>query len=314
MAAPVKITEAHWTLILSRIRASQCVPFLGAGVNAGSNGLAGLPSGARVALSLIEDLTGKHVEDLKDLVTVTTDDSLAEFRDLARVGFENLARVSLHHQQALDQMHLMGRLREVIADEQHEPPRLLEVLAGLPLRLVVTSNYDRLMERALEAAGTEFVAVHQPTAGYDDRRQKELQAALAEWRPKLMLYKIHGTFLDADADGEAAMRCRPIITEDDYIEFLTVAAIEGRGVPNLIGMEFVTSTLLFLGYSLEDWDFRTIFKGLIEKLPPHQQRKSFALQKDPDAFWTDLWHKKGVVIYNVDVNEFANELAERLDG
>ena len=59
MAAPTKISEPHWTLILERLEKRACVPFLGAGVNATVEGTyEGLPSGSGLALRLVEDLTG----------------------------------------------------------------------------------------------------------------------------------------------------------------------------------------------------------------------------------------------------------------
>ena len=79
---------------------------------------------------------------------------------------------------------------------------------------------------------------------------------------KLIVYKIHGSFAEP---GKANEEPPPlIITEDDYIEFLTILGRgkgeEGEsgkiGVPQRIITELATSSLLFLGYSLEDWDFR----------------------------------------------------------
>ena len=313
MAPRTKISEPHWTLILERLGQRRCVPFLGAGVNAACAGYEGLPSGADVALRLLEDLTGRKARTLAELVKVEPDASLAEYSDLVRLGLQDLARVSLHVQHSLDQTYLMDRLRQVIADDAREPAVLLGVLARLDLRLIVTSNYDRLMERALAGAGARFLAVHQPSGGFGGDLQVRTQAELERWGERLILYKIHGTFLDADVNDSAydPMTWRPIISEDDYIEFLTVASIEDRGVPRLISSEMVASTLLFLGYSLEDWTFRTIFKGLIESLSRHHQRRSFALQKDPPDFWVRFWQHKGVEIYNVDLHEFAHELAER---
>jgi hypothetical protein len=50
---------------------------------------------------------------------------------------------------------------------------------------------------------------------------------------------------------------------------------------------------------------------LIETLSQHGQLKSFAIQKDPSDFWVKFWEDKGVVIYNVDLYEFAAELEKR---
>ena len=90
-----------------------------------------------------------------------------------------------------------------------------------------------------------------------------------------------------------------------------MAAIEDRGVPRLISGELADGTLLFLGYSLEDWTFRTIFKGLIESLPKTKQRRSFAIQLHPPDFWVRFWQSKGVEIYDMDLHDFADELARR---
>jgi hypothetical protein len=121
----------------------------------------------------------------------------------------------------------------------------------------------------------------------------------------VVVYKIHGTL----GDGSTEV----IVSEEDYIEFLTVVGGDGKaGVPRLISNLMVDSSLLFLGYSLEDWDFRTLYKGLVEPLPFRQQRLSFALQKDPSPFWEAYWASKQVKIYNVDLYEFADELRGRM--
>src|SRR5262249_31471720 len=140
-----------------------------------------------------------------------------------------------------------------------------------------------------------------------------LQNELANY-DGVIIYKIHGTFLDEDPGAKRQDKdplSRVVITEEDYIEFLTLVGQSAGGIPPLIKSKMTYSTLLFLGYSLEDWDFRTIFKGLIEPLEPHIQRKSFAIQKDPSDFWVDFWDRKGVVIYNIDLYEFAEELEQR---
>ena len=102
-----------------------------------------------------------------------------------------------------------------------------------------------------------------------------------------------------------------VLTEEDYIKFLTVAPIENIGVPNVIAGKLGVSTLLFLGYGLEDWDFRVIFHALIRKLPVSDLRKSFAIQKKPSEFWTKYWGNQGVDIYDYDLYQFANDLAKQ---
>jgi SIR2-like domain len=193
---------------------------------------------------------------------------------------------------------------------------LLRTLAKLPLRLIVTTNYDRLMERAFERESQpEPLVVVQPMSGFSPEQQDEWATKLSELFPlepkpradheRSILYKIHGSLGDTAAGL--------IISEEDYIEFLTVVGSDSKaGVPPLISEMITRSSLLFLGYGLEDWDFRTIYKALIEKLPRWKKSRSFAIQHDPSPFWEDFWADKGVTIYNMDVYKFARQLRRRM--
>jgi len=305
------IATRDWQTIVERLHARQCVPFLGAGVNASSDDYEGLPLGAQVALRLAADLVTTDVAEFDDLAKVEVlNEALREYPQLLRLELHDLARVAFHLERAVDNPHLMQIVRNVLADEGRVPSELLTTLARLPVRLIVTTNYDRLMEKALEEAGREYVPVVQPIGGFHplELASKDEELADAKAGGILILYKIHGSF---QANGQAPAE-RIIITEEDYIEFLTVVANEQIGIPPTIKAEMTTGTLLFLGYSLEDWDFRTIFKGTIEKLERHEIFKSFAIQKQPSAFWSKFWEKeKNVVIYDMDLHDFAVELKKR---
>src|SRR5205823_2674284 len=68
-------------------------------------------------------------------------------------GLENLPRVALHVEvQGGERPYLVQQLRKVLAESACQPSNLLTCLAELPFRLLITTNFDRLMERALEAA------------------------------------------------------------------------------------------------------------------------------------------------------------------
>ena len=313
------ITQFEWKMILDRIEERRCVPFLGAAVNISSNGYEGLPLGEQVAISLVRELLGlKAGEEPTDLAQVTTHEKLVAAgldKDLARIALKNLPRVALHAEMAAhgDYDYFLKLLKGIIPDYKRKPSKLLKTIAALPLRLIVTTNYDRLLEVALDESDNKdnYRLVVQPINGFDEGSSLP---ALMEWLPTyegVTVYKIHGTFSEQPGNGQTNDPGRIIVTEDDYIHFLTVIGKENEGVPNSIKEKLVDSTLLFLGYSLEDWDFRTLHKGLIEGLAPHVQRASFAIQKDPPEFLRDFWRKKGVTIYDIDVHQFADDLEQR---
>ena len=116
-----------------------------------------------------------------------------------------------------------------------------------------------------------------------------------------IVYKIHGSFSD-DAAGL-------VVSEDDYVQFLATMSAGGkRGMPRLISQMVVDSSLLLLGYGLEDWDFRTIYKALIEGLPRDERWMSYAVQREPTPLWVDFWAGKGVRIFDHDLVDLANDL------
>jgi SIR2-like domain len=230
---------------------------------------------------------------------------------------------------------LASALRHAPPDPKCVPSPLLRTLAKIrSLRLVVTTNYDWLFEKALDDEGRadEYEVVVQPTQGFDDTAEVRQWLDNLQQQKKLIVYKIHGSLEAVQPLSKSESPPTPqsnvesksppplIITEDDYIEFLTVLG-RGRteerekgkiGVPARILTELTTSSLLFLGYGLEDWDFRAIYKSLIESLPWHSKRKSIAVQKHSPQYWRDYWSQKKVKIFDVELYDFVDQLNKTL--
>jgi hypothetical protein len=202
---------------------------------------------------------------------------------------------------------LIDALKSILPDADCEPSPLLETLAGLPFKLIVSTNYDRLMERALEGHDHRYELIVQPVEGFPNTPETHAWFTRLEGDKEVLLfYKIHGTFQD---QGLSPL----IITEDDYIHFLTVAGVDNIGCPNIIKKHLTPSSLLFLGYGLEDWDFRAIYKNLINNLHRHEIPQSFAIQKDPPDYLVRYWQRQreNVEIYNVDLYDFAGDLERK---
>ena len=329
--AKSKIDQLDWDAIVDSIRAGRCVPFLGAGVNVSADGYDGLPLGGAVARDLLRRLVGNtDGDDELEIVRVESAQLIKDsYPHLLRAGAHDLARVSLPIQVNNGTARLVDILASLLPGDR-QPSPLLDLLARLPVRLIVTTNYDCLMERALIARlrtslgltdgeappdSMQPIVVVQPTSGFTRKQQAEnrrvLSTALpASYRPReptepAVVYKIHGSFSDRSRGL--------IVSEQDYIDFLAVVGGHSKGgVPPQIAAAIQDSLLLFLGYGLEDWDFRTIYKILVEGLPKVDERMSFAIQREPSPFWEELWRKKMVRIYDVDLYEFAAELGEQM--
>jgi SIR2-like domain len=292
------LEPGQWRLVSERLASGQCVPFLGAAANVSGNGYRGLPLGDEVALHLVGKLLNTPLPSFRAVAKVRPRLSVLQgYKELTRLGAQDLARVAL--MLSGDQDDLFSALEEKLLERQCGPSPLLELLARMPgIKLIVTTNYDRLMEDALDAYERTYKVVIQPKQGFELTRHKALEQELWEY-DGLVLYKLHGTLAKPE---------EIILTEEDYIEFLTIAASTERGVPKPIQEAFVESSLLFLGYGLQDWDFRTIYKALIEKLDREKSKSSWAIQHQPSRFWTKFWFKKDVEIFDIDLYRFVERL------
>jgi hypothetical protein len=288
----------------------QCIPFLGAGVNVSCDDppYRGLP------------LAG-HLADLFLAEPYFTFVGKASDRD-------NLAKVAQQYEMRSNRSKLTNWLKRQIPDDDHEPSPLLRTLAKMPFPLIVTTNYDRLMEQALrledKQEGTDFITVIQPPTGWDMLKDPSLHDKFDDWTafPGTIVYKIHGSFLGSATRNEENWKPETtpspvVITEEDYISFMTVMGKANRsrddgivGIPDFIRSRMANSMLLFLGYGLEDWDIRGLYNGIIQSIPDYQRRDSFAIQRDATQLWRDFWTKRHVLVRNYDLYAFAVELHE----
>jgi hypothetical protein len=311
MASQTPLNEDDWALIVPRLKEGQCVAFLGAGANVGPAGEDALPLGGTVAKKLVEALTEIDISDFKNLTELSPYDSLKDYSELLRLGLHDLPRVAFYVQLRRDGAFLMRHLRAILNEDNCKPTPLLRTIARLPFKLIVTTNYDNLMERALGCVvGRDgYHQVVQPVTGFNDEEQVELREKLDAAPDKVVVYKIHGSF-PARGDG-ARSATDVVVTEDDYIKSLAIAGLHDRGMPTVIASLLKTSTILYLGYSLEDWDFRTIFKSLLEPLERDEQFQSFAFQLNPPKHWIKFWDKRGVSILDMDLTDFGAALEQK---
>lgn len=313
-----QIEPPNWKPLLQDIHDGRCVAFLGAGANIGGGGVE-IPTGVKLAKDLVRHMTGlKAADNPEDLVKLNP--PLDKHKDMLRSGLTDLARVSLHLRDQLGAKDFLDEIRGRLIHQTCQPSPLLKVLASLPFELIVTTNYDCMMEASLIEAQRPFYTVVQPLHGFDEKRGRQINEELNNFN-SVRLYKIHGEFppqpaaaLAAGQNDDDPGEVSPIIiTEEDYIRFLTILPVAFRGVPSWIQGKIKNSRFLFLGYGLEDWDFRTLYEALIEPLPKFKKPMSYAIQWEPPQFWVDYWIKRTVRIYSMDVRNFAADLRQKYD-
>jgi hypothetical protein len=309
--------DEHYSSIVEKLAEGRMIPFLGAGANlcdrgdeSWEQGSPFLPSGAELANHLA---ARGHYPD---------------------PGERNLFRVSQYVDAARGEDDLYFFLREVF-DSGYAPTslhrllaRLARVLAesGRPQFVAVTTNYDDLLETALAEEGLEFDVVwfeakqNSPARGRFmhrapgkkpkaiSRPNKYAGLPLVLERPAIL--KVHGCLI-----RESAVDDSYVITEDSYIEYLSLGDL-GALIPIALWQRLTSSSLLFLGYSLNDWNLRVILNRIwgTRKLVGN----SWAIQREPDdpmlsKIEQTLWDKReNVKLVYSELSEYTSELEARL--
>ncbi len=224
-----------------------------------------------------------------------------------------LTRMAQYYRYVIGADPLQQRLREVFSFEQPPTP-VHEFLAKVPAPLlIVTTNYDDLMERALHKEHKpHHVVVHNTDATENVLWWKpgavEPEATLPEnidlpppHTP--VVYKIHGAI-----DRRPGKNGHFVITEDDYIQFLG-RMTRTRVVPSVFAEPFRTRPFLFLGYGLYDWNLRVLLSS-IQAMRGKASIKSWAIETLPKQVEQKLWEERDVVLFdNLSLKEFIEQLS-----
>jgi SIR2-like domain len=302
--------EPPYAVILDRLRQGKVIPFFGAGASVTGRGPNDtwveaspfLPSGAELSQLLARQVqfsaVSNHPEEAADLLKVSAYFEESSGRDVLR-----------------------EELHSVLARDCAPGPlhRLAASIEGL--RLLVTTNYDTLIERAFDAVKRPYDLVIYP------KDSDDTAASIMHWpagaaapltlspddlqidlEKTTVIFKMHGSI--DDRSGTPTYD-NFVITEDDYIEFLA-RMTSGTAVPKNFLRHFRGRSFLFLGYSLSDWNMRIVLRNLGREFEAQSQRsattKHWAIQRSPSELEKWLWRKRGVNVYEQDLQDFVDRL------
>lgn len=245
---------------------------------------------------------------------------------------QNLARVS----QVISLMSGSGPLYEALHDlydADYPPTTLHNFFAAVPsmmrdkgyspTQLLVTTNYDDLLERAFQAVDEPFDLVLYLAEGHDrgrflhrapdgkeqviDRPNEYMDLSLDKGT---VILKIHGA-VSRNADTASLWETGDsfMITEDDHIDYVTRSYSAAR-LPITLTAKLVRSNFLFLGYSLHDWTMRSILQSIQGE--PRFTYKSWAVQWGATNLDELFWAKRDVQMFNMQLENYTESLWERL--
>lgn len=288
-----RLRDKDWAVLLDRVEEKKCTPFLGAGIR-----------------SDVLTLRAKIAQQWAEEYEYPLDGSV----NLARVA----RFISVNYDADFTKKKLIVQYKNIVPPNFDDPNDPYVVLADLPLPVYITTNYDSFMYQAL---------LH---------RNRDAKQEVCRWN------KLIADPPSIFAEGFSPSAANPVVfhfhghtenldslvlTEDDYFEFLINVSKDRTLIPPRIEKAVTGSSLLLLGYRLDDWDFRVLFHILASYMEIATSRTHVAVQLAPVGdeapeeqrkkaqSYLDLYFEKykrlDIRIYWGTCQEFISELKER---
>ena len=265
----VEVTQAVKELV-KHVKKGECILFLGAGVHAPP------PEDSRYTYPPEQrpPLGGDLAERLAEEFNFKEKFTKESPRDLQRVSLYIEKTGGLGRKTLVDSLDMNLRVGK-------KPCPALKMLAGLPFKIIVTTNYDRLLESALSKFEKEpAVFVYNPRP--DEPTPDMTEDPTAE-RP--LLFKMHG-----DLDRRETI----VITDEDYITFVQRMSDKDafHPVQQTIRYRMQRWPTFFVGYSLRDYNLRLLFRTLRWRLDASKVPTSYSVDKNPDPLILQVWQNE----------------------
>ena len=324
-AVPIKPRR----VIAEGLAAGRIIPFLGAGASSFASSLQNIspPSGTELLATLAEEAE-------------------LEIYCGKKCGrpLYDLSRVASYYQLVKEtRRELDRRLGQLTGNPACNPNKLHHMLARIaktrPL-LIVTTNYDALLEKAFDQIGVGYDVVataadrlsyrglkedddasrndggmiYHRLGGTPDFNAIDPRELLLNLKDRSIIYKVHGSVPSGESWAGGYL-----IAEEDYTRFLgrmdrnhiypykikTIMQTKEE-MPN--GGKRLKNSLLFLGYSLNDWNLRVLMDelGVGQGLPGEERHN--AVLKQPDPVARLLLEKRNISVIDADLSEFVTEL------
>lgn len=296
------LAEEYWTGLISSISNKKCIVFVGPNiynVQSDDDNDTFIP----LSKSIVNKWKQNSDLELEELFKLARVDSLEDSYQLARVAqFLEIGNAEDGYSKRV----LCDMLKKIHPSGFPSGQSPYDILAKLDLPIYLTTNYDRFMEDALSR-----------------NPAKKPESDFCQWSEELTKYTkaagIHSVFDDSyfkpteerplvyHINGDMKIPESMVLTEKDYFEFvINLNKSDDKDIiPSVIRTGLATSSLLFIGYTIEDINFRTIFQGFLSFLSSLRgvyRKTSIAVQIPPG---TSRKEQSGVQGY---IEKYTNNL------
>ncbi|MBN1580025.1 MAG: SIR2 family protein, partial [Anaerolineae bacterium] len=312
-----KQPRIFWSGLIKNIERGKCTPLIGPRAHS-----RWLPQPADIARDWAEE-HGYPFKDREDLARVAQYIVSSQGEEFAREDLlDTTMRLFIDRLpeglKPEDEYDTLTELIEAVGWQDvtsDDPNEVHKVLASLNLPLYLTTNVDSFMTEALKANGREPAREICPWNEYLDGMPSlfEDDPDYEPTKEAPLVYHLFGNDQQVDS---------LVLTEDNYLDFLVQTAAAPERIPPHIWAALTNSSLMFIGYSLNDWEFRVVMRGLVATRQQRRRFKHVAVQLELDdmeatdteavqSFLQDYFQDAEINVYWGSLQQFVAELREQ---
>ena len=169
---------------------------------------------------------------------------------------------------------LIEKLFDFLNIDDAKPGLTHEALCNIPFNTICTTNFDKLLEKTFEMINKPYYVI------MDENQLGFLNPSI-----RTSIFKIH---------GDIHYPKRMILSEDDYDLFFVNYPILATYIGNLL----IDHNPIFIGYSLNDPDFRLIWQIIKTRLG-NLNRPAYAILVEPSQSEIRMFERRGVHVINL---------------
>jgi len=169
---------------------------------------------------------------------------------------------------------LVERLSDLLLLDSAKPGEAHKAFCSIKFSIVCTTNFDFLLERQYDL-----------NPRYCRPLLYEEQLSIPNRGPGVQLLKLHGDLHHPE---------RLVATEEDYDGFLQRYPLIATFLANLL----ITKTAVFIGYSLDDPDFRQVFQLIADRLG-QSRGPAYAIRVGGTPQESARFERRGVKVINI---------------
>jgi hypothetical protein len=265
-------TFRKWKALIAYIKDKSCTPILGPGLYEPLLGTLG-DIAQRWAKEFQYPLSPADTDSLPRVAQYLTIDQSPQFpyqhlqdfmiKDIAaRFGYELSPQLlDPMADTKLDEfINIIGaKRRGRYSDDSYK------LLAQLPYRIYVTTNLNSLLESTLEEAGREPYVILAPWNQYTEDKIRTLDPNYEPDPQRPLVYHLFGRLAEPRS---------VVLTEDNYFDYLLGVSRNNDLIPGYVRNALRNNSLLFIGFRLDEWNFRILFRSIVDNISTWQRKSN----------------------------------------